>query len=240
MDREQRRILIVEDEKKWQDVLETMLRNEGHLVEVAASYGEALGELWRKPFGLVVIDLRLSPMDEANRDGAALLEDASNKGIPAIVITGYGSLDLAREAVKEYNVLSFLDKASFDSERFKELVKETMEAGLKSRPGPLQEKRMALLQTVEDLYRRAQWVLDEREKQYFDWLEAIGKERITTEVEASRKRRERDLKEIDEWYKQSRERIDQAKDPQELDTIRLELIREGENWVASFSEFERP
>ena len=52
-------ILVVEDEKDWQDKFKSILEREGYETKIAAGYGEALGELRRKLFDLAVIDLRL-------------------------------------------------------------------------------------------------------------------------------------------------------------------------------------
>ncbi|MFQ5852402.1 MAG: response regulator [Candidatus Binatia bacterium] len=125
----EKRILLVEDEKNWQDMLHSILEEEGYEAEIALSYGEALGELRRKAFDLAVIDLRLvSSIDEENLDGMALLGDALNRRVPVIVVTGYGTPKLVEEAYGEYGVFSFLEKKNFDSSRFRELTREAIAA----------------------------------------------------------------------------------------------------------------
>jgi len=130
--RDPERILVVEDMPDWQGRLRDILEDEGYVVEMAASFGEALGELRRKSFDLVVVDLRLSLEYEENRSGVPLLEYVHDRQIPSIVVTGYGTVELAKEAYEKYGVFDFLDKASFDPVRFREHVKEAIASEPKS------------------------------------------------------------------------------------------------------------
>jgi len=130
----EKRILIVEDEKNWQDLLHSIVEEEGYEAEIALSYGEALGELQRKAFSLAVVDLRLvSSTDEENLDGMALLGDAFDRRVPVIIVTGYGTPTIVKKAYGEYGVFSFLEKKSFDSSRFRELMKEAIAATKEAR-----------------------------------------------------------------------------------------------------------
>lgn len=121
------KILLVEDEGVWRRRLQKILEREGYKVETAISYGEALGRLYRGSFNLIVTDLRLGP-EEPPRDfeGMALLEDACERGIPTIVVTGYPKVELARRAYKDFDVEQFIEKHSFGAERFKETVRQAL------------------------------------------------------------------------------------------------------------------
>lgn len=120
-----RNILIVEDNRNWRDQLTGPLRRDGYMVTTVASYGEALGELRRNEYQLAIVDLRLSDADENNRDGIVLLQDLATLRIPAIVLTGYGTAELARKAFRDYGVLDFLDKQYLDLKKLRQLIKET-------------------------------------------------------------------------------------------------------------------
>jgi CheY-like chemotaxis protein len=87
-----KRILVVEDMPDWRDQLQATLRRDGYDINTAPSYGEALAELRRNPYDLALVDLRLSPADESNRDGMELLRDLDKVKIPAVVVTGYGAV----------------------------------------------------------------------------------------------------------------------------------------------------
>ena len=120
-------ILIVEDMLDWRDQFASTLQRDGYNVHTVASYGEALGEMKRNDYQLVVVDLRLSPVDENNRDGMILLEDLAKLKIPAIVITGYSTAELARKAFRDFDVIDFLEKSNLDLKKLRQVVKEAFQ-----------------------------------------------------------------------------------------------------------------
>lgn len=119
-----RNILIVEDMRDWRDQLESILHRDRYSVTTVTSYGEALGELRRSEYQLVIVDLSLNEADENNRDGMILLEDLASLGIPAIVLTGYGTAELARKAYRDYGIVDFLEKKDLDLKKLRKIVKE--------------------------------------------------------------------------------------------------------------------
>ena len=92
-----RRILVVDDEENLRLVLRTMLRRAGYEVETAAGGEEALAKV--ESFGpdVVLTDVRMPKMS-----GMDLLAALKAKNSPAtvIVMSAYGSVDLALEAMK--------------------------------------------------------------------------------------------------------------------------------------------
>ena len=116
------KILYAEDEPPWQKKIRRILETAGYIVEVASDYAVAHDKFTAESFDLIVIDLRLGP-DVDNRDGQFLLEDAFKKGIPAIVITGYGTPNTIREA-ERLDALRFMHKGSFVIEEFRQAVQE--------------------------------------------------------------------------------------------------------------------
>ena len=120
-------VLLVEDERVWREKLQKILEREGYKVETAAGYGEALGELRRRSFNLVVTDLRLGPEEYPRGfDGMALLDDACERQIPTIVVTGYPYVELARRAYENYHVVAFLEKGLFEVGRFRATVRQAL------------------------------------------------------------------------------------------------------------------
>jgi DNA-binding NtrC family response regulator len=118
-----KRVLIVEDMQDWRDQLQATLRRGGYDITTVPSYGEALAELRRNPYDLALVDLRLSPADEDNRDGMELLRDLDRAKIPAVVVTGYGGVDLARKAIDQYHAFDFMEKQTLDLDRLREVIK---------------------------------------------------------------------------------------------------------------------
>jgi DNA-binding NtrC family response regulator len=89
------RILIVEDEEKLRRVLQLQLQSAGFDVDQAASAEEGLRLVDRA--GLVLTDLRLPGMD-----GLELLSliRRQNTQVPVIVVTAFGTIENAVEAMK--------------------------------------------------------------------------------------------------------------------------------------------
>src|SRR5881296_752288 len=89
-------ILIVDDEKHTRDGLRRLLEDE-YDVYVAEDIGGAMSVLERETIDLLLTDLRL-----AGEDGMQLIERALKMPHPPICImmTAYGSVDIAVEAMK--------------------------------------------------------------------------------------------------------------------------------------------
>lgn len=136
----EKRILVVEDMADWQAQLKAVLRRDGYGVTVAPTYGEALGELRRGEYQLAIVDLRLSQTDEKNLDGMRLLADLKGLQIPSIVVTGYGTADLARKAFGEYRVFNFIGKDALDLKKLRQEIKEAF-AKMDGREKELRELR---------------------------------------------------------------------------------------------------
>jgi len=91
------RILVVDDESSITGALELILGERGYQVETAASVAEAVELLARRPFDLVLTDLRLT-----DSTGIELLtrikQDSPETEV--ILMTGHGSVELTIEAIK--------------------------------------------------------------------------------------------------------------------------------------------
>src|SRR5262249_24455813 len=90
-------ILIVEDEPKMRRLLEISLGEDGHSVRSLGDAEGALRALAAEPAGLGVTDLKLAGMS-----GPGVLPEAKQlKGaIPVVVMTAYGSVETAVDAMK--------------------------------------------------------------------------------------------------------------------------------------------
>jgi two-component system response regulator AtoC len=92
-----RRVLVVDDEENLRLVLKTLLRRHGYEVESAATGEEALGLVDAFGPDVVLTDVRMPKMG-----GLDLLAALKAKGNDAtvIVMSAYGNMDLAIEAMK--------------------------------------------------------------------------------------------------------------------------------------------
>jgi len=90
-------ILVVEDEAKMRRLLELQLGEEGFLVHSAPDAEAGLQLLVREKPDLVVTDLRLPGMS-----GLEFLQAVkrANAGLPVVVMTAYGTVESAVEAMK--------------------------------------------------------------------------------------------------------------------------------------------
>ena len=91
------RILIVDDEKSQRDMLAGSLEREGYSVTTAESGFEAIELCENRYFEVALIDLKMPGMD-----GIELLQKlrGMNPEIQAIMITAYGSIESAVEAMR--------------------------------------------------------------------------------------------------------------------------------------------
>ncbi len=91
------RILLVDDEPVFTNNLAKLLTNRGYLVTSVNSGDGALKALQEKGFDMIVLDLKMPGMD-----GMCVLQEIKNMGLltQTIILTGYGSIDTALEAIK--------------------------------------------------------------------------------------------------------------------------------------------
>jgi len=92
------KILVVDDEPDIRSLLEDFLRGVGYVVHAAPDGEEALHLLQREGFHGVLADLQLPKLG-----GLELLRaiKASHPTVPVIMLTGYPSVDVAVEAMKD-------------------------------------------------------------------------------------------------------------------------------------------
>ena len=123
-----RHVLIVDDATDWRDLLNASLSRLKYQVEVAADYQEALEKLETSPPELVIVDLRLDPTDESNRDGMKLLEELNKRKINALVVTGYGT-SILKQRAQSLEAITFIEKSVLgrNLEKLRNIVKQIFE-----------------------------------------------------------------------------------------------------------------
>jgi|YelNatPaOPRAMG01_1025707.scaffolds.fasta_scaffold03288_12 DNA-binding NtrC family response regulator len=91
-------VLIVDDEKLQRDILKTILEEEGYEAYTASSGEEALNMVKDVRPDVLLTDLKMDGMD-----GIELIESLPKKPfeIPAIVMTAYGTISSAVDAIKK-------------------------------------------------------------------------------------------------------------------------------------------
>jgi DNA-binding NtrC family response regulator len=94
------RILLIDDEPALLEVLEEYLRGCGFDCESAQEVAEAQAMLGNMRFDIVVTDIFISPLHEA--DGLRVLSFVRERGLPVhlVVMTGHSSPELEKEACR--------------------------------------------------------------------------------------------------------------------------------------------
>ncbi len=120
-----KRVLVVDDVPDWRAQLQEILRGEFEVITVD-NYQAAMEVVRRREAELVIVDLRLSPTDEEDRQGMELLKELAQYRINAIVLTGYPEQALKEEAENQYKIFEFIDKSTlaYGYQRIRDVVGE--------------------------------------------------------------------------------------------------------------------
>lgn len=103
------KILLVDDELEYGVVMKKILQKKGYLVDIALSGEEAINIIKKdKNYDLVLSDVMMK-----NMDGVQLLDriKSINRDIEVILVTGYGSIENAVDAMKR-GALSYFIKSN--------------------------------------------------------------------------------------------------------------------------------
>ena len=116
------KILVVDDEKNIIKVVSMTLRESGYDIDTALSSEEAIEKFNHNPFDLVITDLKLP-----GKTGIDLLEYIKSRepDIPVIMITAFGTIENAVEAMKK-GAFNYLTKP-VNPDELLTLVKEALE-----------------------------------------------------------------------------------------------------------------
>lgn len=99
-------VYLVDDDPSIRRSVGFMLRTSGHKVQTFDSGSELLGEVERLDPGCILIDVRMP-----GPDGLQVQEEITERGIglPIVVMTGHGDVDLAVRAIKA-GAVDFIEK----------------------------------------------------------------------------------------------------------------------------------
>ena len=105
------RILIADDQPDLLESLRLLLKREGIQMEAVTSPDAALAALRARRFDLLLMDLNYTGDTTSGREGIDLLSriHALDSTLPVVVMTGWGSVDLAVEAMRR-GVRDFVQK----------------------------------------------------------------------------------------------------------------------------------
>ena len=132
------KLLIVDDDVDWQEMISGDLNKAGYGTEVAVSEKEALQKLKEKDFDLVILDLRIPyavDCEATMETGIEALKEIRGTfpGIPIITVSAFGSKEpqTVADSVVEGASL-FIEKGKMNSELLRNKVAQILEKNLES------------------------------------------------------------------------------------------------------------
>jgi sigma-B regulation protein RsbU (phosphoserine phosphatase) len=135
------RILIADDQPDLLDALTLLLKGQGIEYDTVTSPDAVLHALQSRPFDLVLMDLNYTGDTTSGREGIDLLArvQALDHLLPIIVMTGWGSVDLAVEAMRR-GVRDFVQKP-WDNAHLLATLRQEIENGRARRREEAAEQR---------------------------------------------------------------------------------------------------
>jgi len=158
------RLLVVDDDELIRTSLSELLRLEGYEVEAAGSFQQASAHLAAETFQVVIADVAMPEVD-----GFELLKMIRNRypETAVIMITGYGTIESAVEAIKR-GAFDYLTKPVIDDE-----IKLTIERALQQQH--LMAENRALRTQLGERYSLDSIIgHDPKMLRVFDLIEAVA------------------------------------------------------------------
>ena len=139
------RVLIADDQADVREALRFLLKGEGFQMESVSSPAEILRTLQEKDFDVVLMDLNYARDTTSGQEGLDLLSriEAVDRTVPVVVMTAWGSVDLAVEAMRR-GARDFVQKP-WDNERLLAILRTQIELGQALRKGERLEAENQLL-----------------------------------------------------------------------------------------------
>ncbi len=120
------RVLLVENREDWQDIVTSVFEEEGYFWRLANNAQEALAEMEKEGFHLVVLDLKLQQTDLPLRsnEGWLLLDDLVENypKTQVVILSGKAGPGDVADLLTHYPVIGFIEKQNFTGDAIKDAV----------------------------------------------------------------------------------------------------------------------
>lgn len=138
------RVLVADDQPDLLEALQLLLKSEGVDVETVTSPDAAIAALGATPFDLVLMDLNYTSDTTSGREGIDLLSrvQAVDSLMPVVVMTGWGSVDIAVEAMRR-GVRDFVQKPWDNSQLISTVTREIADGRARRRRSADEEREIA-------------------------------------------------------------------------------------------------
>src|SRR3954463_5985546 len=137
------RVLVADDQPDVLEALRWLLTGEGYEPEFVSSTDAVLDRLREHPFDLLLMDLNYSRDTTSGREGLELILQvrAHDPTLPIVVMTGWGSVDTAVEAMRR-GARSFVQKPWEDVTLLEIVQREIEEARATKRRDARQQREL--------------------------------------------------------------------------------------------------
>src|SRR5438034_4538034 len=145
------RILVADDQADVLAALRLLLKGEGFTIETASSPAGVLRVLDSQELDIVLIDLNYARDTTSGSEGLDLLRriQAQDPNLPVVVMTAWGSVDLAVEAMRR-GARDFIQKP-WDNARLLSVLRTQVELAAALRRGQrLEAENLALRDSVSE------------------------------------------------------------------------------------------
>ncbi len=188
------RILVVDDDKAFRVATRTLLEDEGYQVSLAPNGEQALGMLGEHDYDLLLSDMVMGKMS-----GLDLLTEVMKRkpDLPVIVVTGFGSIETAVEAMK-IGAADYLTKPANNAELMIK-VRRALEAVARDRELKLLRKELentysfgsmiSQNQKMKEVFRQIQQVADTDVTILLQGESGTGKELVARALHFNSKRK---------------------------------------------------
>src|ERR1700748_3766187 len=141
----QMRILIADDQEDVLEALRLLLKREGYKIDSVESPREALQAIENRDYDVALVDLNYTRDTTSGQEGLELLAkiQAADPMLPVVVMTAWGSVDLAVEAMRR-GARDFVQKP-WENERLSAIVRTQLELSAAIRRGQRLEAENQLL-----------------------------------------------------------------------------------------------
>ena len=158
------RILVVDDERSMRELLQIVLRREGHQVRLAENGPAAVAELEREPVDVLISDIKMPGMT-----GVDVLREAKriDPDIVGIMVTAYASTESAIEALR-LGAYDYLTKP-FDVEELKAKVRNALERRTLRQENVLLKRALRSSSAFSNIIGRSRGMQD-----VFDLVETVA------------------------------------------------------------------
>jgi sigma-B regulation protein RsbU (phosphoserine phosphatase) len=135
------RVLVADDQADVLEALRWLLVGEGYDAQFVTTVDEVIARLHAERFDLLLMDLNYSRDTTSGREGLELIPRVRQRdpGLPIVVMTGWGSVDTAVEAMRR-GAKSFVQKP-WDDAALREIVEREIAEGRAARRQDRKQQR---------------------------------------------------------------------------------------------------